>query len=120
MFQKFYATNEEFLLIVCDDIFTLMQLCHFKVGATVEFVRVLSWRHFIVTWSVLWSARWNRGKELSLVECGVCDGMTDYFAMLALEGAQFRFGLYDALAEMRTEDFLSPEKKMAGAFVFVS
>ena len=117
---KFHATNEDFLSRVRDGSFTLTQLRHFQVGAREEFVRGLSWRHFIVTWSVLWSARSNRGKEFALVECGVCDGMTAYFAMRALEGAPFRFGLYDAWAPMKTEHLLLSEKKAVGAYGYLS
>ena len=63
----------------------------------------------------------NHSKPLGLIECGVCNGMTAYFAMQALEGTQlFRCSLYAVWAEMKTEYLLSEETKVAGVYGHLS
>ena len=101
--------------------FKLIQLRDLNVDAREEFVRGLSWRHFIVQWSVLWAARGSRSSDVVLVECGVCDGMTSYFAMKALHGQySFRCSLYDAWQGMRAEELLPTEFKAIGAYSYLS
>ena len=117
----FYDTNEEFLAMVREGSFNLTQLRDLNVDAREEFVRGLSWRHFIVQWSVLWAARGSRSSDVVLVECGVCDGMTIYFAMKALHGQySFRCSLYDAWQGMRAEDLLPNENRAIGAYSCLS
>lgn len=58
---------------------------------------------------------------MGLIECGVCDGMTAYFAMQALKGTHvFRCSLYDAWEEMKTEYLLPEETDSAGAYGYLS
>ena len=117
----FYDTNEEFLAMVREGSFNLTQLRDLNVDAREEFVRGLSWRHFIVQWSVLWAARGSRSSDVVLVECGVCDGMTIYFAMKALHGQySFRCSLYDAWQGMRAEELLPAEKNAIGGYSYLS
>ena len=119
--RAFYETNEQFLAMVRQGSFNLTQVRDLNVDARLEFVRGLSWRHFIVQWSVLWAARGSRGSDVVLVECGVCDGMTSYFAMKALHGQySFRCSLYDAWQEMRAEELLPTEFKAIGAYSYLS
>ena len=119
--KKFYATNNNFMSMVRNGTFQLTQLRSSTVDEREEFVRGLSWRHFIVQWSVLWAARLTHSKPMGLIECGVCDGMTAYFAMQALQGTHlFRCSLYDAWAEMRTNYLLSEETKIAGHYDYLS
>ena len=100
--------------------FNLTQLSNLNVDAREEFVRGLSWRHFMVQWSVLWAARASCSSGLMLVECGVCDGMTSYFAMRALHGKySFRCSLYDAWAGMRSEELLPIEIEGIDAYSYL-
>ena len=119
--RSFYETNEEFVAMVREGSFNLTQVSHLNVDGREEFVRGLSWRHFMVQWSVLWAARASCSSGLMLVECGVCDGMTSYFAMRALHGKfSFRCSLYDAWAGMKAEELLTSEKDAIGSYSYLS
>ena len=119
--RSFHETNHKFLALVREGTFQLSQFRHLTVDAREEFVRGLGWRHFIVQWSVLWAARESRGSAVALVECGVCDGMTIYFAMMALQGQQhFTCTLFDAWQGMQAENLLSTEMQQVGAYSFLS
>ena len=119
--RAFYEANEQFLARVREGSFQLTQLRNLTVEAREEFVRGLSWRHFIAQWSVLWAARGIRCLDVTLVECGVCDGMLSYFAMKALQG-QYTFNctLYDAWQAMQAEQLLTSEIKAVGAYGYLS
>ena len=119
--RSFYETNEEFLARVREGRFQLTQLRHLTVDAREEFVRGLGWRHFIVQWSTLWAARASRRSAVALVECGVCDGMTGYYAMKALPRQySFTCTLYDAWQGMKVEELLPTEIKAVGAYSYLS
>ncbi len=83
-------------------------------------LRELMWRHYVVFWTVQYASYAARDKTINLVECGVCDGLTVYFAMSALpEGTQFKAYLYDAWERMEDEDLLESEKKHAGDYAYL-
>lgn len=56
------------------------------------------WRHYIVFNSVLETLKFVEDKEVNLVECGVCDGLTINYAMQAcdLKTVKYKSYLYDA------------------------
>ncbi len=119
--RSFYETNEKFLALVRQGSFQLTQLRNITVDGREEFIRGLGWRHFVVQWSVLWAARESRGSAVALVECGVCDGMTIYFAMMALQGQySFTCTLCDAWQGMQAENLLPSERTAAGAYGYLS
>jgi O-methyltransferase len=63
----------------------------------------LMWRHYLVFWSARYAANATAGPLKTLVECGVCDGLTAYFAMKALTSdASFKAVLYDAWEALKT------------------
>ena len=63
----------------------------------------LMWRHYLVFWSARYAARATACDVKTLVECGVCDGLTAYFAMKALRSdAAFKAVLYDAWEAVKT------------------
>lgn len=70
-------------------------------GATVD---VLRWRHWMVSCSVRYASRFAE-EELTLVECGVGDGLTAYFAGVEAEheGAKWTLPCYDAWAEVKVD-----------------
>jgi hypothetical protein len=56
----------------------------------------------------------------NLVECGVCDGLTVFFAMEAIKGnAAFKSFLYDAWEGMKKENLLDSEIKSAGDYDYL-
>ena len=63
----------------------------------------LQWRHYIVFNSVSYAMSFLEEEEMSIVECGVCDGLTVNFAMNACESKNKKFTcyLYDAWHELK-------------------
>jgi O-methyltransferase len=63
----------------------------------------LMWRHYLVFWSARSAAQTTAAETKTLVECGVCDGLTAYFAMRALQGRfPYKAALYDAWESIDT------------------
>ncbi len=77
---------------------------HRDTGITGATVDVLRWRHWVVSCSVRYASRFNEG-ELALVECGVGDGLTAYFAAVEAEHerADYTLSCYDAWAEVTVD-----------------
>lgn len=82
----------------------------------------LMWRHYIVYWSASFAAKNTKVKSKNLVECGVCDGVTAYFAMTALSNSGFEWQayLYDAWEGMREDLLLQSEKKNKGEYSYLN
>jgi O-methyltransferase len=79
-----------------------------------ELLRGLMWRHYLV----FWSARYAQAVGKNIAECGVCDGLTVYFAMTALKKNCKAF-LYDAWEGMSGEYLLDSEKGHVGAYEYL-
>ncbi len=79
-------------------------------------LRGLMWRHFVVFWSARY-ARSAAGKDLA--ECGVCDGLTVYFALTAA-GDGYKAWLYDAWEGMTADFLLESEKSHLGDYSYLS
>ena len=84
-------------------------------------MRGLCRRHFIVQLFVLWATREFHRSVLGVVECGVCDGMTIYHVMRALQD-QYHFTgtLFDGWQGMQAEKLLPTERKAVGAHSILS
>lgn len=81
----------------------------------------LMWRHYIVFWSARYAAKATRSPVKNLVECGVCDGLTAYFAMSGVKGqGPFKAFLYDAWEGMKPEHLLESERGAAGSYSYLS
>jgi hypothetical protein len=68
--------------------FKLSQFAHLSEQSYV--LVPLAWRHYIVYWSVLTAAKVTRVGSKNLVETGTCDGLTSYFAVMALKKSEPR------------------------------
>jgi len=116
--SEFLGVDQAFRELVKSGEFVLTQ----RLGETNRQVWLdeLMWRHYIVFWSVRFAARNTICKPKNLVECGVCDGMSSYFAMRAVEDDyQFKSYLYDAWEAMDAEDLLESEKGHAGEYNYL-
>jgi hypothetical protein len=105
----FLKTNEELLSKVNEGKFNLLQ---FKdIPDKKRELDSLMWRHYIVFWSARYAAKIaNNYPVKNLIECGVCDGLTIYFAMSSLNGKyNFKSFLYDAWDVVDTYSFLDIE-----------
>lgn len=73
-------------------------------GITSRNVHTLNWRHWVVAFSVRHAATFNE-EPLTLVECGVGDGLTAFFAANEAEhlGRQYQLHCYDIWGEVDTD-----------------
>jgi O-methyltransferase len=84
-------------------------------------LRELMWRHYIVFWSARYAAKTTASPIKNLVECGVCDGLTAYFAMSGVKGHEpFKAFLYDAWEGMKAEYLLDSERGAVGSYSYLS
>ena len=85
-------------------------------------LRQLMWRHYVVFWSARYASGAAGPQVANLVECGVCDGLTAYFAMRAVQGGHrpFRAFLYDAWEGMKAEYLLESEQTAPGSYSYLS
>lgn len=90
-------------------------------GVELSDIDSLMWRHWIVCYCIRHAVKFT--DEISnLVECGVCNGLTAYFALSELQGSgsNVKMHLYDAWAPMREDLLLESEKKGAGHYSNIS
>jgi O-methyltransferase len=73
--------------------------------------------HWIVSYCVRHAVEFT-GKDLELVECGVCNGLTAFFALRELQGLGScdRMHLYDAWLPMCKDSLLESEKESVGNY----
>jgi hypothetical protein len=89
-----------------------------EAAATVD---ALMWRHYIVFWSASYAAANTACREKNLAECGVCDGLTIFFALSGVpDEASSKAHLYDAWAPMKGERLLPSEKSLAGSYSYLN
>lgn len=92
-----------------------------KKNDVTTYLHQLLWRHYIVFWSSFYAAKTSILKKPILVECGVCDGLTAFFASKAQgNNKNWKFYLYDAWQGMKSKPLLKAEKKMAGDYNYLS
>lgn len=99
--------------------FTLSQFAHLPMQSSA--LEVLAWRHYIVYWSALSAAKATRSGSKNLVEAGTCDGLTAYFAMMALNSLdiEYKCYMYDAWEAMKGDDLLEAEKSKLGMYGYL-
>lgn len=90
-------------------------------GVNLSNIDDLMWRHWIVSYCVRHAVEFT-DKDLPMVECGVCDGLTAYFALRELRGlgSHANMHLYDAWAPMKCEYLLESEQQSAGHYSNIS
>jgi Methyltransferase domain len=81
-----------------------------------ELLRGLMWRHYVVFWSARYAAAATGD---SIVECGVCDGLTIFFALRALRNERTAF-CYDAWGMMLGKHLLDSERQHLGDYSYLS
>lgn len=124
--SSFASTNEYLLEILRDNQFVLSQFQ--KNGRYQEEpeskLSHLSWRHFIVFWSATFSAKSANQKQINIVEAGVCDGLTVFFALSAIHqqiagASNLKAFLYDAWDQMTPDLLTEKEAKHAGDYSYL-
>ncbi len=104
-----------------------MDLSQFRnEGIEKDIVKVVSglmWRHYIVFWTSAFAARSAQDDQLNIVECGVADGLTAYFAMkslMAQDKDKFKCFLYDSWEGMKEERLTDEEKHNTNRYNYLS
>jgi hypothetical protein len=81
----------------------------------------LMWRHYFVYWSVRYAINATKANPIHLVECGVCDGLTAYFALSAATAiGRCKAFLYDAWEAIRADALTESDKGLAGQYSYLS
>ncbi|MFZ4775247.1 MAG: class I SAM-dependent methyltransferase [Terrimicrobiaceae bacterium] len=81
----------------------------------------LTWRNYIVYWSAFYAAKSTPGDIANLAECGVCDGLSTFYALSAMRNCrEFSGYLYDAWEVMRSDTITKSESSLAGQYDFLS
>ena len=90
-------------------------------GVNLSEVDNLLWRHWIVSYCVRHAVKFT-DDDLDMVECGVCDGLTAFFALRELRGlgSHAKMHLYDAWAPMRSEYLFESEQQLTGHYSNIS
>jgi hypothetical protein len=111
--RAFLKTNEELVRLVREGKFQMTQYA--EVIDKEEVLRSLMWRHY----AIFWSAQFSSSKSGALVECGVSDGLTAYFAIKAHNNSRKAY-LYDAWTAMAQEDLLESESRHSGDYGYLT
>jgi len=118
--RDFLRANQKIITKVVQGEFKLSQFNAMQDKKII--LNELMWRHYIVFWSAHYAAKSTNCLIKNLAECGVCDGLTAYFAMSALRGEknEFKAFLYDAWEGMRSEDLLQSEMGSVGNYNYLN
>ena len=101
--RDFLKVNEELEKAVRERRFHMTQYADFEDKQAI--LKDLLWRHYTVFWSARFAGEARAGV---LVECGVSDGLTAYFASKAFNNAK-KIYLYDAWDKMQLDELLESE-----------
>ena len=84
-------------------------------------IEELKWRSYIIHNSALLSLKFAKAENHNIVECGVCDGLTIFFALKAFnfKRANFKAYLYDSFGEMKEEYLNSKDKDQSGNYDYL-
>ena len=117
--QNFFSTDIELKRLVKDKQFNLSQ---FPKGDPLKALNSLMWRHYIVYWSAVCAINNTQSDENNFVECGVCDGLTAFYALSAANdmNRSFKAYLYDSWDAMEEGRLLDSEKKNAGNYAYLN
>jgi O-methyltransferase len=117
--QQFGLVDASLKKLVKDRNITLTQFLPENVSIELE---TLTWRHYIVYWSVHYAFQNTAGSVTkNLAEFGVCDGLTAFYAGSAAKNfsQNSKFYLYDAWDGMRPDLLTDSEKSSAGSYAYL-
>ena len=82
----------------------------------------LKWRSYIIYNSALLSINFANRKKFNIVECGVCDGLTVFFALKVYKSNKIDFKgyLYDSFDEMKEEYLDKKDKNQSGNYNYLN
>ncbi len=94
---NFLEINNKLLNLIKEKKFRLTQFEHYDTDYE-KILDELKWRHYLIYNSVLYLSNDTEKQNKTLVECGVCDGLTFFFIAHALKYKDINFEafLYDS------------------------
>jgi hypothetical protein len=82
----------------------------------------LKWRSYIIYNSIICSINLSKNNNFKIVECGVCDGLTIFYALSAckFKKVSFKGYLYDSFNKMRDEYLDIKDIKQPGNYNYLN
>tara|TARA_B110000114_G_C14969398_1_gene347766 strand:+ start:23 stop:769 length:747 start_codon:yes stop_codon:yes gene_type:complete len=110
----FKIIKDELLKKIESDKFYLSQFYNSPgVQDPIKYLNEMDYRHYVVYYSALLA--FENTQSRNIVECGVCDGLTVFFAMNKYkEDIKFKAYLYDSWDEMLEKDLTIKENIKTG------
>tara|TARA_B110000503_G_C7067411_1_gene379393 strand:+ start:272 stop:1117 length:846 start_codon:yes stop_codon:yes gene_type:complete len=110
--QEFKMANDRLVEKIKNNKFFLSQFSHDSTKSSkeiLEIVNELKYRHYVVYYSALLA--YENTKSRNIAECGVCDGLTVFFAINKfIEDKNLKIFLYDSWSAMRADELLGVEE----------
>ena len=102
--NHFLSVNENLIDLVTNKKFVLTQF-EYENTDYKKILNELMWRHYVVFNSINYVVKFTNSKELYLVECGVCDGLTIFFAINSClkNNVKPKAYLYDSWQELTSD-----------------
>jgi len=119
---EFEKINKKLIMLVKKKKFVLSQILkeEEKLKHVLKTLDELKWRHYVVYISTLLAIKTSK-KKINFVECGVCDGLTIFYALNALKKkGNFSVFLYDSWKEMKKEFLKDNELHHLGDYGYLS
>lgn len=120
--KKFSQVDSQIKNLVKNKKFILSQFPRmFPDVDELKFLDELTWRHYIVYWSSTYAIKNTKIAQKNLAECGVCDGLTSFYAISAAidSNKPYCAYLYDAWDAMKEDLLLESEKDSAGEYAYL-
>jgi O-methyltransferase len=117
--QDFCIADNQLKKLVKEKYFNMSQ---FSEVDPINILNQLAWRHYIVYWSSIYAINNTRTTKVNLVECGVCDGMSAFYALSAAKtfNKPVKAFLYDAWEGMKEDYLVDSEKSTIGDYSYLN
>ena len=120
--QNFSKADASLKALVQKEKFVLSQFKHMSFADEMKFLGELNWRHYMVYWSSAYAVKNTTSTIKNFAECGVCDGLTIFYAINAVKDLNEPYAayLYDAWGGLREDLLLESEKYSAGNYDYLN
>ena len=115
-FDMFEAINNKIYKLIESKKFILSQFPNSH--DIFDVLNSLRWRHYLIVYTSYLAI--SRTKSKNLVECGVCDGLTMFYAFNSTQKFNCHYYLYDSWDAMREQDLIGKEKGQAGNYSYLN
>ena len=118
---NFVSYHESLKLLISNKEFFLSQ---FSLPDTdyIKILEELKWRSYIIYNSIICSINLSKNNDFKIVECGVCDGLTIFYALSACKSknVSFKGYLYDSFGPMKEEYLDIKDKNQIGEYNYLN